>query len=150
MADIYYKNDLLNERPITKAGAFGLEFSNGSKIVIRSTSVTANCSNGKITSNGMNKRIEAILDFPGYFSTPKNGTSSAGMIVPSSVLYYTATTTNNPGSLTEKITKANGIYFDNDRTGTNGGILINIEFSSIPTDATKITALFTYLFIFPN
>ncbi len=150
--DVYYKNELLNKNsnPITVANAYGLEFSNGSKIIINHTSVISKCSNGKIASNGSDKTMVATISLPGYFSAPPINSIITGLLVPTMITYDTASTSNGSGGfLTDKVVNTSCTYSSYVQLGSTG-VKINIGFSSIPTNATEITAFFTYLFIFPN
>ena len=150
--DVYYKNELLNKtyNPITLKNKYGLEFSNGSKIIVNHTSVTSKCSNGKITSNGSDKSVSATISLPGYFSAPPINSSITGLLVPTMICYDTASTSNGAGGyLTDKVVNTSCTYNSYAQLGSTG-VNINIKFSYIPTSATEITAFFTYLFIFPN
>ena len=147
--DVYYKNELLNKtyNPITVKNIYGLEFLNGSKIIVNHTSVTSKCSNGKITSNGSDKTMIATISLPGHFSAPPINSIITGLLVPTMIDYDT--TNGSSGYLTDKVVDTNCTYNSSTQLGFTG-VCINIKFSSIPTNATKITAFFTYLFIFPN
>ena len=147
--DVYYKNELLNKNsnPITVKNMYGLEFSNGSKIIINHTSVTSKCSNGKITSNGSDKTMIATISLPNYFSAPQINSIITGLLVPTMIDYDTAN--GSSGYLTDKVVDTSCTYSSYAQLGSTG-VSINIKFSSIPTNATEIIAFFTYLFIFPN
>ena len=73
--DVYYKNELLNDNksksPITDASIYGLEFSNGSRIIICSRSIDATCSNGRIRTNGSDKSIYATISLPSDIPYPQ-------------------------------------------------------------------------------
>ena len=150
--DVYYKNELLNKKynPIIVKNMYGLQFSNGSKIIINHTSITSKCYRGSITSNGSDRSIYKTIDLPDSFSTPPSGTIIDGLIIPTMVVYDTSSSTNGSGGyLTDKILKTSCSYSNYSALGSPG-INIEIKFSSIPIDAAEITAFFTYLFILPN
>lgn len=149
---VYYKNELLNDNksqsPITNANDYGLEFSNGSKIILKNTSITATCHNGKITSKGSDKSIYTTIDLPRDFSnTPSSYVE--GLIIPTMVVYDTANTSGgSAGYLMDKINKFDCYYNSVSAVG-NTGVHFEIRFSSIPTNAASIIAFFTYLIIIP-
>lgn len=149
---VYYKNELLNDNksqsPITNANVYGLEFSNGSRLIIYHTSIDATCSNGRIRTNGSDKSIYATINLPPDIPYPQSKYVE-GLLVPTMVVYDLSNTSGgSAGYLTNKIVKT-GCYYNSIQAVGNTGVHIEISFSDIPQNAASITAFFSYLLIIP-
>lgn len=149
---VYYKNELLNDNksqsPITDASIYGLEFSNGSRIIICNRSIDAKCSNGRIRTNGSDKSIYTTISLPSGIPY-KPSIYVEGLIIPKMVCYDLSNTSGgSAGLLTDKIVKSSCYYNSNQSIG-NTGVHIEFEFSYIPQNAAIITVFFTYLIIIP-